>query len=77
MFPEDKLTVKWINLAREHLPIAAQPARVCYLGFGERKAFALAVNDLIKRGEIKGPVAFSRNNLDSGSIVNPFLNPKT
>lgn len=71
MFPEDKLTVKWINLARNHLPIEALPARVCYLGFGERKAFALAVNDLIKKGEVKGPVAFSRDNLDSGSIVNP------
>lgn len=71
MFPEDKLTVKWINLARKTLPIEALPARVCYLGFGERKAFALAVNDLIKKGEVKGPVAFSRDNLDSGSIVNP------
>lgn len=71
MFPEDKLTVKWINLARETLPIEALPARVCYLGFGERKAFALAVNDLIKKGEVHGPVAFSRDNLDSGSIVNP------
>ncbi|MDX2453822.1 urocanate hydratase [Desulfosarcina sp.] len=71
MFLEDKLTVKWINLARKHLPIEALPARVCYLGFGERKAFALAVNDLIKKGEVKGPVAFSRDNLDSGSIVNP------
>jgi len=71
MFPTDKLTTKWINLARENLPIEALPARVCYLGFGERKAFALAVNDLIKKGEVKGPVAFSRDNLDSGSIVNP------
>jgi urocanate hydratase len=71
MFPEDKLTVKWINLARKNLPIEALPARVCYLGFGERKAFALAVNALIKKGEVKGPVAFSRDNLDSGSIVNP------
>jgi urocanate hydratase len=71
MFPHDKLTVKWINLAREHLPIEALPARVCYLGFGERKAFALKVNELIKKGDVKGPVAFSRDNLDSGSIVNP------
>jgi urocanate hydratase len=71
MFPEDKLTVKWINLARKNLPIEALPARVCYLGFGERKAFVLAVSDLIEKGEIKGPVAFSRDNLDSGSIVNP------
>lgn len=71
MFPEDKLTAKWISLARKHLPVEGLPARVCYLGFGERKAFALAVNDLIRKGEVKGPVAFSRDNLDSGSIVNP------
>ena len=71
LFPEDKLTVKWITLAREHLLIEALPARVCYLGFGERKTFALKVNELIKNGDIQGPVAFSRDNLDSGSIVNP------
>ncbi len=71
LFPHDTVTVKWINLAREHLPIEALPARVCYLGFGERKQFALKVNELIKRGKVAGPVAFSRDNLDSGSIVNP------
>lgn len=71
MFPHDKTTVKWVNLARKHLPIEALPARVCYLGFGERKAFGLRVNELIKHGEVAGPVAFSRDNLDSGSIVNP------
>lgn len=71
MFPHDKTTVKWINLAREHLPIEALPARVCYLGFGERKAFALKVNEMIRDGHVAGPVGFSRDNLDSGSIVNP------
>lgn len=67
----DHLVERWINLARKHLPIEALPARICYMGFGERKRFGLAVNALIKKGEIKGPVAFSRDNLDSGSIVNP------
>lgn len=71
MFPHDKTTVQWINLAREHLPIEALPARVCYLGFGERKAFALRVNKMIHDGQVAGPVGFSRDNLDSGSIVNP------
>ena len=71
MFSHDTVTVKWINLAREHLPIEALPARVCYLGFGERKEFAFKVNELIKDGKVAGPVAFSRDNLDSGSIVNP------
>ncbi|MBU2601087.1 MAG: urocanate hydratase [Actinobacteria bacterium] len=71
MFKDDLLVTRWISLAREHIPIEALPARICYLGFGQRKAFGLAVNELIKRGEVKGPVAFSRDNLDSGSIVNP------
>jgi len=71
MFPHDKTTVKWITLAREHLPIEALPARVCYLGFGSRKALALKVNQMIRDGELAGPVGFSRDNLDSGSIVNP------
>ncbi len=71
MFPHDKTTTRWITLARRELPIEGLPARVCYLGFGERKAFGLAVNRLIREGEIKGPVGFSRDNLDSGSIVNP------
>ncbi len=71
MFPHDATTVKWINLARKALPIEGLPARVCYLGFGERKAFGLAVNRLIREGQVAGPVAFSRDNLDSGSIVNP------
>jgi urocanate hydratase len=71
MFPEDETTTKWISLARRHIPIEALPARVCYLGFGERKAFALRVNQLIRKGVLAGPVGFSRDNLDSGSIVNP------
>jgi urocanate hydratase len=71
MFPHDKTTVKWIQLAREHLPIEALPARVCYLGFGERKELALRVNEMIRDGDLAGPVGFSRDNLDSGSIVNP------
>jgi urocanate hydratase len=71
MFPHDKTTVTWIQLARQHLPIEALPARVCYLGFGERKALALRINQMIRAGELTGPVGFSRDNLDSGSIVNP------
>ncbi len=71
MFKDDLLVTRWIELARKHIPIEALPARICYLGFGQRKRFALAVNALIRTGEVKGPVAFSRDNLDSGSIVNP------
>jgi urocanate hydratase len=71
LFGDDELVTRWITLARQHVPIEALPARVCYLGFGQRKRFGLAVNELIRNGEVKGPVAFSRDNLDSGSIINP------
>lgn len=71
LFADDELVTRWISLARKHVPIEALPARVCYLGFGQRKKFGLAVNELIKNGEVRGPVAFSRDNLDSGSIINP------
>lgn len=71
MFADDALVTRWIQLARKHIPIEGLPARICYLGFGQRKAFGLRVNELIKQGVISGPVAFSRDNLDSGSIVNP------
>ena len=71
LFADDELVTRWITLARQHVPIEALPARVCYIGFGQRKKFGLAVNDLVKSGEVKGPVAFSRDNLDSGSIMNP------
>lgn len=71
MFGNDDVTSRWIRLAREHVPVEGLPARVCYLGFGERKAFGLRVNEMVKSGELAGPVAFSRDNLDSGSIVNP------
>ncbi|MBZ9686819.1 urocanate hydratase [Clostridium estertheticum] len=71
MFKNDPLITRWITLAHKHLPIEGLPARVCYMGFGERRAFGLKINELIKHGVIKGPVAFSRDNLDCGSIVNP------
>lgn len=71
MFKDDPLVTRWITLASKCLPIEALPARVCYMGFGQRRKFGLAINELIKKGEIKGPVAFSRDNLDTGSIVNP------
>jgi urocanate hydratase len=71
LFAEDDIPTRWIKLAREHVPIEGLPARVCYLGFGQRKRFGLAVNRLVAANELRGPVAFSRDNLDSGSISNP------
>ena len=73
MFPDCPVTQRWIPLARKHLPVEGLPARVCFLGFGQRKAFGLAVNELVRSGELNGPVAFSRDNLDSGAIANPSM----
>ena len=73
LFPECPVTQRWIPLAREHLPVEGLPARVCFLGFGQRKRFGLATNELIRRGEVSGPVAFSRDNLDPGAIANPAM----
>lgn len=71
LFSGDDIVTRWIGLARRHVPVEGLPARVCYLGFGQRKEFGLAVNELVKSGDVQGPVAFSRDNLDSGSIINP------
>jgi len=73
LFPDCPVTQRWIPLAREHLPIEGLPARVCFLGFGQRKRFGLATNALVRSGEVSGPVAFSRDNLDPGSIANPSM----
>ncbi|MCH4890179.1 urocanate hydratase [Acidaminobacter sp. JC074] len=72
LFKGDEIIERWIKLASEHLPIESLPARICFLGYGQRKAFALAVNELIRNGEV-GPVAFTRDNLDVGSIANPLV----
>lgn len=71
LFKDDDLVTRWIKLARDHIPIEGLPARVCYLGFGQRAEFGLRVNAMVADGSIKAPVCFSRDNLDSGSIVNP------
>jgi urocanate hydratase len=71
LFPEDRTVQRWIPLARRLAP-EGLPARICFLGFGQRRRFGLSVNEMIRGGEMKGPVAFSRDNLDSGSIVNPL-----
>ncbi len=71
MFPHDQTLTNWIRLAREKLPWEGLPARVCWLGMGERDRFALAMNDLVRKGEI-GPVAVTRDHLDSGSVASPY-----
>jgi urocanate hydratase len=71
LFHDDPLVVRWITKARDSLPIEGLPARVCFLGFGQRRRFGLAANELVRNKTLAGPVAFSRDNLDCGSIANP------
>jgi len=71
LFPDDKALTNWIGLAEKHLPWEGLPARVCWLGMGERDRFALAMNDLVAKGEI-GPIAVTRDHLDAGSVASPF-----
>ncbi|RLF47128.1 MAG: urocanate hydratase [Thermoplasmata archaeon] len=70
MFPENKILINWIKKAEEHLPWEGLPARVCWLGYGERDKFALEINRLV-REEVIGPIAISRDHLDAGSVASP------
>jgi len=71
MFPDDKILSNWIQLAEEHLPWEGLPARVCWLGYGERERLALAINNMVKE-KIIGPVAITRDHLDTGSVASPY-----
>jgi len=71
LFPEDNVLTNWITLAEKHLPWEGLPARVCWLGYGERAKFALAINRMVREGEI-GPMAITRDHLDSGSVASPY-----
>ena len=71
MFPDNKLLMNWIELAEKHLPWEGLPARVCWLGYGERHKFALRMNEMVRNGEI-GPIAITRDHLDSGSVASPY-----
>jgi urocanate hydratase len=71
MFPDNQTLTNWIALAQKHLPWEGLPARVCWLGYGERDRFALAMNDLVRKGKI-GPIAVTRDHLDSGSVASPY-----
>ncbi len=71
MFPNNKILSNWIKLAEEHLPWEGLPARVCWLGYGERERLALAINNMVKENII-GPIAITRDHLDTGSVASPY-----
>jgi urocanate hydratase len=71
MFPDNRSLVRWIAMAGKKIPQLGLPARVCWLGYGERAEFGLAVNALVRKGEIKAPVVIGRDHLDCGSVASP------
>jgi urocanate hydratase len=71
-FPHKEHLVRWIHQARERIQFQGLPARICWLGQGERAAFGVALNDLVARGELSAPVVIGRDHLDTGSVASPF-----
>jgi urocanate hydratase len=72
MFPDDRTLNRWLRLARERVHFQGLPARICWLGYGERAEMGEAINDLVKRGDLKAPIAIGRDHLDTGSVASPF-----
>ena len=70
-FADDKLLVNWIHKAREKVKFQGLPARICWLGYGERARFALIINDMVKNGELSAPIVIGRDHHDTGSVASP------
>ena len=71
MFAHDEALCRWIRLARERVAFQGLPARIFWLGYGERARFGLAINDLVRRGVVKAPIVIGRDHLDAGSVASP------
>ena len=72
LFPEDGALQRWLTLAPERVAFQGLPARICWLGFGDRARAGLAINELVRSGEVKAPVVIGRDHLDSGSVASPY-----
>jgi len=72
LFPENQILRRWIDLARKRIKFQGLAARICWLGYGERAQFGLAINDLVKKGKLKAPIVMGRDHLDCGSVASPF-----
>ncbi len=72
LFPENKLLARWLALARERVSFQGLPARICWLGYGERHRAGLAMNELVRSGAVQAPIVIGRDHLDSGSVASPY-----
>ena len=71
LFPENEALIRWIDMAQEQVAFQGLPSRICWLGYGERMKMGLAINELVRKGEIKAPVVIGRDHLDCGSVASP------
>ncbi len=71
LFPENKALIRWIEMAQKKVAFQGLPARICWLGYGERVKMGLAINELVRKGEIKAPIVIGRDHLDCGSVASP------
>ena len=72
LFPDDRTLNRWLRLARDRVKFQGLPARICWLGYGERAEMGEAINELVRRGDLKAPIAIGRDHLDTGSVASPF-----
>jgi urocanate hydratase len=72
MFPHNRRLTNWIRLAQEKIAFQGLPARICWLGYGERARFGVAMNQLVARGDLRAPIVIGRDHLDSGSVASPY-----
>jgi len=72
LFPENEILTRWLQLARGRFAFQGLPARICWLGYGERARMGEAINDLVRKGEISAPIAMGRDHLDTGSVASPY-----
>ena len=71
-FPDDARLHRWIPLARKHVKLQGLPARICWLGYGERHRLGLRFNRLVREGQVKAPIVIGRDHLDTGSVASPW-----
>jgi urocanate hydratase len=71
LFPEDKQLVRWLDLATSKIKFQGLPARICWLGLGQRHVAGLAFNEMVRKGELKAPIVIGRDHLDTGSVASP------
>jgi urocanate hydratase len=69
---DDPHLKRWIELAQEHVQFQGLPARICWLGYGQRERAGLAFNELVRSGRVKAPIVIGRDHLDSGSVASPY-----